>query len=141
MTNADIVRRIKKAGSSLAMAFEGEAFPRLRLHGPFAHGGSGAARPEFVPPAPTDISAIRKVVRVPIIGILKASGGWWCAITGSFESAEELAPAAQYHRARLHRQGQRYGALERLEGIRRERCTVMADIATVEEASRSGRRG
>ena len=69
-----------------------------------------------------DISAIRKVVRVPIIGILKglaADGG--VLITGSFESAEELAAAgADIIALDCTARGQRYGALERLEGIRRE---------------------
>src|SRR5208337_4921274 len=74
---------------------------------------------------------------VPILGIRKSvAADGRVLITGSFEAAEELVAAgADIIALDWTARGQRYGALERLERIRRELAAlVMADVATVEEA-------
>ena len=83
------------------------------------------------------VAAIRKAVTAPIIGIAKQElddGG--ILITPSLESARELLEAgADMIAVDCSRRGQSYGALERLEQIRREfNVPVLADIATFEEA-------
>jgi hypothetical protein len=91
---ADIVRRIQKRLIVSCQAFEGEAFRDCDCMARFAQAAVAGGAAGIRANGAEDISAIRKVVRVPIIGILKglaADGG--VLITGSFESAEELAAA------------------------------------------------
>jgi predicted NBD/HSP70 family sugar kinase/putative N-acetylmannosamine-6-phosphate epimerase len=116
---------------------EGDVF-----HGPDAmarfavaarQGGAGGIRANGV----ADIAAIRRAVRLPIIGIQKTpfpEGGW--LITGSFEAARALVAAgADIIALDCSRRGQELGALDRVRRIRSELgVPVMADIATLDEA-------
>jgi glucokinase-like ROK family protein len=86
---------------------------------------------------PEYVSAIRRVVRVPIIGISKVvHEDGRVLITPSFESARQIVEAgADLIALDCTARGQRYGALNRLDRIKRElRVPVLADVATVEEA-------
>lgn len=91
-----------------------------------------------------DVHAIRDAVGLPVIGIAKRvwSDGR-ILITGQFEDAQELAAAgATMVALDVTARGQRSGALERLERIRRELgVAVLADIATVEEGIAAARAG
>jgi len=133
----DICRQFQNRLIVSCQAFEGEAFRDSDSMARFAQaavaGGAAAIRAKGA----EDVSAIRKVVRVPIIGIRKGlAADGRVLITGSFEAAKELTAAgADIIALDCTSRGQRYGALERLERIRRELAAlVMADVATVEEA-------
>jgi putative N-acetylmannosamine-6-phosphate epimerase len=90
------------------------------------------------------VHAIRDAVGLPVIGIAKRvwSDGR-ILITGQFEDAQELAAAgATMVALDVTARGQRSGALERLQRIRRELgVAVLADIATVEEGIAAARAG
>jgi N-acetylmannosamine-6-phosphate 2-epimerase/N-acetylmannosamine kinase len=94
--------------------------------------------------SPADVSAIGRVVRVPIIGIQKErQDDGQILITGSFEMARRLVEAgADLVALDCTARGQRYGAMERLRRIRHELgVPVMADIATLEEARTAAEAG
>lgn len=96
-------------------------------------GGAAAIRAD----GPENIRAIRKAVRVPILGIRKqVQDDGKVLITPTFESAQELiAAGADMIALDVTRRGRRYGAIERLQRIRTElKILVLADIATIEEA-------
>jgi glucokinase-like ROK family protein len=91
-----------------------------------------------------DIRAIRKAVRVPIVGICKVrQDDGEILITPSLEGARELVEAgADLIALDCTARGQRYGALDRLRRIRKDLgVPVLADIATVEEAAQSAEAG
>ena len=118
-------------------AFEGEAFRDCECMARFAQAAIAGGAAGIRANGAEDIAAIRKAVRVPIIGIRKGlAADARVLITGSFEAAGELVAAgADIIALDCTARGQRYGALERLARIRRELgVPVMADIATVEEA-------
>jgi N-acetylmannosamine-6-phosphate 2-epimerase/N-acetylmannosamine kinase len=118
-------------------AQEGDVF-----HGPDAmvrfavaarQGGAAGIRANGV----ADITAIRRAVDLPIIGIQKTplpEVGW--LITGSFEAAKDLVAAgADIIALDCTRRGQELGALDRVRRIRAELgVPVMADVATLDEA-------
>ena len=86
---------------------------------------------------PEDIRAIRNAVNVPIVGIFKVKqDDGNILITPSLEGAKALVEAGAHSVALdCSARGQRYGALERLQQIRKRLgVPVLADIATVEEA-------
>ena len=96
-------------------------------------GGASAIRAN----GPDDIRKIREAVSVPIVGIWKQrQEDESLLITPSFEAAQQLVAAgADIIALDATCRGQRYGALSRLQRIRRELdVPVFADIATVEEA-------
>jgi predicted NBD/HSP70 family sugar kinase/putative N-acetylmannosamine-6-phosphate epimerase len=133
----DICRQFQNRLIVSCQGLEGEAFRGSDFMARFAQaavaGGAAAIRADGA----EDVAAIRKVVRVPILGIRKSvAADGRVLITGSFEAAKELVAAgADIIALDCTARGQRYGALERLERIRREvAALVMADVATVEEA-------
>jgi predicted NBD/HSP70 family sugar kinase/putative N-acetylmannosamine-6-phosphate epimerase len=133
----EICRQFQNSLIVSCQALEGDAFRGSDFTARFARaaaaGGAAAIRADGA----EDVSAIRKVVRVPIIGIRKGlAADGRVLITGTFEAAEELTAAgAEIIALDCTARGQRYGALERLKRIRRELgALVMADVATVEEA-------
>src|ERR1035441_8300804 len=86
---------------------------------------------------PEDIRAIRKAVAVPIVGIYKVrQDDGEILITPSLEAAKKLVEAgADSVALDCSARGQKYGALDRLQKIRKSLgVPVLADIATVEEA-------
>jgi N-acetylmannosamine-6-phosphate 2-epimerase/N-acetylmannosamine kinase len=91
-----------------------------------------------------DIRAIRRAVRVPIVGISKIrQDDGEILITPSFEGAKELVEAgANLIALDCTSRGQGYGALDRLRRIRKGLgVPVLADIATVEEAVEAAEAG
>jgi glucokinase len=134
---ADICRQFQNRLIVSCQAFEGEVFRDCDCMARFAQAAVAGGAAGIRANGPEDVGAIRKVVRVPIIGIRKGlAADGRVLITGSFEWAEELvAASADIIALDCTARGQRYGALERLERVRRELgVPVMADIATVEEA-------
>lgn len=118
-------------------AREGEPFRDPVSMAKFAaaavEGGAAAIRAR----GPEDIRAIREVVSVPILGISKLiQDDGKVLITPTVESARELVEAgAAMIALDVTCRGQRYGALQRVARIRQElQVTVMADIATIDEA-------
>lgn len=118
-------------------ASEGDAFHGRGRMALFARaavdGGAGGIRAHGA----EDVREIRAVVDAPVLGIHKervADGA--ILITPAFEQARVLAEAgADAIALDCTVRGARYGALERLQRIKRElRLPVMADIATLEEA-------
>jgi putative N-acetylmannosamine-6-phosphate epimerase/predicted NBD/HSP70 family sugar kinase len=103
-------------------------------------GGAGGIRANGA----EDVRDIRAAVDVPILAIHKE---WMddeaILITPTFERARELAEAgADAIALDCTARGARYGALERLQRIKREiQLPVMADIATLEEADAAARAG
>ena len=86
---------------------------------------------------PENIAAIRKLVRVPIIGIAKRDHeDGHILITPSFNAAEQLTAAgAGLIALDCTARGQKFGALGRIGRIKRELgVPVLADVATVDEA-------
>jgi N-acetylmannosamine-6-phosphate 2-epimerase/N-acetylmannosamine kinase len=116
---------------------DGDAFRHPECMARFAQaardGGAAGIRANGV----EDIRAIRQAVDLPVVAIAKRiwSDGR-ILITGVFEDAAELARnGAEMIAIDVTSRGQRFGALERLARIKRELgVTVLADIATVEEA-------
>jgi N-acetylmannosamine-6-phosphate 2-epimerase/N-acetylmannosamine kinase len=93
---------------------------------------------------PEDIRAIRNAVTVPIVGIYKVrQDDGEILITPSLEAAKELVEAgADSVALDCSARGQRYGALDRLQQIKKSLgVPVLADIATVEEAVRATKAG
>jgi len=133
----DICRQFQNRLIVSCQASEGEAFRDCDSMARFAQAAVAGGAAGIRANGAEDIGAIRKVARVPIIGIRKAlAADGHVLITGSFEWAAELVAAgADIIALDCTARGQRYGALERLERVRRELAVpVMADIATVEEA-------
>ena len=96
-------------------------------------GGAGAIRAN----GPDDIRAICDAVDLPVIGIQKAlHTDGKVLITPTFEAAAALVEAgATMVALDCTERGRQYGALERLERMKRElQVPVLADIATVAEA-------
>ncbi len=96
-------------------------------------GGASGIRAD----GPADVSAIRAVVDVPIIGKWNETlEDGERLITATFEAARALVEAgADMIALDVTARGQRHGALERLARIRAELgVPVLADIATLEEA-------
>jgi putative N-acetylmannosamine-6-phosphate epimerase len=90
------------------------------------------------------VRAIRQAVGVPIIGISKVmQDDGRVLITPTFEAARELVEAgADLIALDCTVRGQRFGAVERLQRIRRDlNVPVLADIATLEEALAAERAG
>ena len=118
-------------------AAEGDPFRDSSLMARFAQatvaGGAAGVRAN----SPGDISAIRAVVDVPIIGIQKET---WTdgrvLITPSLDAARQLALAgADIVAMDCTSRGHATGALERLARVRGETgALALADIATIEEA-------
>jgi glucokinase len=103
-------------------------------------GGAGGIRANGV----DDLKAIRKAVKLPMIGIQKMREvDGKILITPSFESAQALVEAgADMIALDCTKRGQRYGALDRLQRIKAElKVPVLADIATLEEAAEAVRAG
>jgi glucokinase-like ROK family protein len=123
-------------------ADEGDAFFGLmdRFAESALAGGASGIRAN----GPADVRAIRKVAKVPIIGIQKAvySDGK-ILITPTFESAKALVEAgADMVALDCTTRGQQSGAFARMRQIQSElRVPVLADIATVKEAEEAVRAG
>lgn len=125
-------------------ASEGDAFygpGRMALFARAAvDGGAGGIRAHGA----EDVREIRAAVDVPVLAIHKE---WMddeaILITPTFERAQALAEAgADAIALDCTARGVRYGALERLQRIKRElQLPVMADIATVEEAETAAAAG
>jgi glucokinase len=133
----DICRQFQNRLIVSCQASEGEVFRDCDCMARFAQAAVAGGAAGIRANGAEDIAAIRKVARVPLIGIRKGlAADGRVLITGSFEWAEELVAAgADIIALDCTARGQRYGALERLERVRRELAVpVMADIATVEEA-------
>jgi glucokinase len=140
----EVLRQLKGKLIVSCQAPEHDPFRRAECMAHFAQaardGGAAGIRANGV----EDIVAIRSVVDLPIIAIAKKT---WSdgriLITGDFDDARELAQAgAQIIALDVTARGQRFGALERLVRIKRELgVTVLADIATVEEAVTAVRAG
>ena len=118
-------------------ALEGDVFHGQDTMARFAvaarQGGAAGIRANGV----ADVTAIRRAVDLPIIGIQKTpfpEGGW--LITGSFEAARDLVAAgADIIALDCTRKGQDLGALDRVRRIKAELgVAVMADVATLDEA-------
>lgn len=125
-------------------ASEGDAFygpGRMALFARAAvNGGAGGIRAHGA----EDVSEIRAAVDVPVLAIHKERmEDGEILITPSFERALALAEAgADAIALDCAARGVRYGALERLQRIKRElRLPVMADIATLEEAEAAASAG
>lgn len=103
-------------------------------------GGAAAIRANGV----EDVRAVRRAVDLPIVAIAKKlwSDGR-ILITGDYGDALALAQAgAEMIALDATARGRRFGALDRLACIKRELgVTVLADIATVEEAVAAERAG
>jgi N-acetylmannosamine-6-phosphate 2-epimerase/N-acetylmannosamine kinase len=134
---SEAILKLKRRLIVSCQAPEGDPFHSSEAMVQFAEvaveGGAGGIRAN----GPADVSAIRRTVTVPIIGISKR----WQAdgevlITGSFEEARELITAgADIIALDCTQRGRHYGALERLAQIKTELgVPAVADIATVEEA-------
>ena len=133
----DICRKFQNRLIVSCQASEGEVFRDCDCMARFAQAAVAGGAAGIRANGAEDIAAIRKVARVPLIGIRKGlAADGRVLITGSFEWAEELVAAgADIIALDCTARGQRYGALERLERVRRELAVpVMADTATVEEA-------
>lgn len=125
-------------------ASDGDAFHHPECMARFAEaarkGGAAGIRANGV----QDILAIRGAVDLPIVAIAKKlwSDGR-ILITGDFDDARQLAAAgAEMIALDATARGQRFGALERLARIKRDiGVVVLADIATVEEATAAERAG
>jgi glucokinase-like ROK family protein len=136
-TLPEICQKFREQLIVSCQAPEGDIF-----HGPDAmarfavaarQGGAAGIRANGI----ADVTAIRRAVDLPIIGIRKTplpEGGW--LITGSFDAARELVAAgADIVALDCTRRGQKVGALDRVRRIRAELgVPVMADIATLDEA-------
>src|SRR6185312_6379045 len=85
---------------------------------------------------PEDIAAIRRTADVPIIGIQKTvMEDGQILITPTFAAARDLVEAgADMVALDCTERGQRYGALERIQEIKKLGVPVLADIATRDEA-------
>ncbi len=133
----EVCQKLREQLIVSCQAPEGDVF-----HGPDAmarfavaarQGGAAGIRANGV----ADLTAIRRAVDLPIIGIRKTpfpEGGW--LITGSFDAAKDLVAAgADIIALDCTRRGQGLGALDRVRRIRAELgVPVMADIATLDEA-------
>ena len=133
----EVCQKLREQLIVSCQAPEGDVF-----HGPDAmarfavaarQGGAAGIRANGV----ADVTAIRRAVALPIIGIQKThfpEGGW--LITGSFEAAKDLVAAgADIIALDCTHRGQELGALDRVRRIRSELgVPVMADIATLDEA-------
>lgn len=133
----DVCLQFQKKLIVSCQAFEGEAFRDSECMARFARAAMAGGAAGIRANGPEDIAAIRKVVRLPIIGLQKGvAADGRVLITGSFAEAAALAAAgAEIVALDCTARGQRYGAFERLARLRRELgVLVMADIARVEEA-------
>lgn len=85
---------------------------------------------------PSDIEAVRRATRLPVLGLQKRNRGAKLLITPSFEDARSLVKAgAQIIAVECTSRTRSWGALDVVRRIRAELDTpVMADIATLEEA-------
>jgi putative N-acetylmannosamine-6-phosphate epimerase len=125
-------------------ASEGDAFHGPGLMARFARaaveGGAGGIRAH----GSEDVKEIRTAVEVPVLGIHKErmeDGA--ILITPTFERAQALADAgADAIALDCTARGARFGAIQRLERIKRQlHLPVLADIATIEEAERAAAAG
>jgi putative N-acetylmannosamine-6-phosphate epimerase/predicted NBD/HSP70 family sugar kinase len=137
MSIPDVLSQLKGKLIVSCQAPEGDPFHHHECMARFAQaardGGAAGIRANGV----EDILAIRQAVDLPIVAIAKKT---WTdgriLITGDFEDARKLAETgAEIVALDVTSRGQRFGAIERLARIKRELgVTVLADIATVEEA-------
>jgi glucokinase-like ROK family protein len=118
-------------------AFEGDPFRDSGSMARFARAAELAGAAGIRVNGVEDTRAIRKAVKLPLIGIEKATmPDGAILITPSYEAAKALVEAgAGLIALDCSARGQAYGAFERLRRIRDElRVPVLADIATEDEA-------
>ncbi len=118
-------------------AFEGDPFRDSGSMARFARAAELAGAAGIRVNGVEDTQAIRKAVKLPLIGIEKATmPDGAILITSSFEAAKALVEAgADMIALDCTVRGQAWGALDRMRRIREElRVPVLADIATEEEA-------
>ncbi len=111
---SDICRQFQNRLIVSCQAFEGEPFRDCDSMARFAQAAEAGGAAGIRADSAEDIGAIRKVVRVAIIGIRKGlAADGRVLITGSFEWAAELVTAgADIIALDCTARGQRYGALD-----------------------------
>ena len=144
MTVAERISSLEGKLIVSCQASEGDHFRRPDLMARFAlsavEGGARGIRAN----GPSDVSAIRDVIDVPIIGIQKQSmPDGRVLITPTMEAIEELVKAgADLIALDCTSRGQTYGAFERIRSIKEQYgVPILADIATLEEAKAAASAG
>jgi len=144
MTSSEISRSMRGRLIVSCQAANGDVFHDPQLMARFAAaavaGGAAGIRANGC----ADVSAIRKVTKVPIIGIEKVlHQDGLPLITPSFDSARGLVEAgADMVALDCTERGQEMGALTRIREIKTHlRVPVMADVANVEQAIRAAEAG
>ncbi len=144
MTATEFLQRTQGRLIASCQAAEGDAFRSPDSMRRFAQAALAGGAAGIRASGPQDIAAIRAITDVPIIGIEKvtASDGR-TLITPSFESARALHSAgANCIALDVTVRGQRYGALNLLQQVKRQlNVPVFADIATVEEGVTAAQAG